>query len=72
MLHCGGGPGPAAVDWLALLDGWVQGKRAPASVSAYQTPGATSGPSQLLCPYPGVARTDGKGGWTCPATKRKG
>jgi feruloyl esterase len=72
MLHCGGGPGPAAVDWLALLDGWVLGKRAPASVIAYQTLGATSGPSQRLCPYPGVARTDGKGGWTCPATKRKG
>ena len=34
MLHCGGGPGPGTVDWLATLDGWVGEKVAPAELTA--------------------------------------
>ena len=28
--------------------------------------------TQLLCPYPAVAHADGKGGWACGLSKRKG
>jgi tannase/feruloyl esterase len=68
MLHCGGGTGPSNVEWLKVLDAWVADKQAPASLTATGAAGA----SQLLCPYPGVARSDGKGGWSCAARKRKG
>ncbi len=67
MLHCAGGNGPGTVDWLGLLDKWVTAKDAPQSVTAT----SVANGSQLLCPYPGVARTDGKGGWAC-STRRKG
>jgi hypothetical protein len=52
MLHCGGGPGPNNVDWLAQLDGWVKGGPAPAELTATGAGGA----SQTLCPYPAVAK----------------
>jgi feruloyl esterase len=69
MLHCRGGAGPGEVDWLDLIDTWVEKGQAPASVEAH----AEQGPqTQLLCPFPGVAKADGKGGWSCPATRRKG
>jgi feruloyl esterase len=65
MLHCGGGPGPGTVDWLATLDRWVGEKAAPGELTAAGAGGA----SQKLCPYPAVARSDGKGGWSCAVRK---
>ena len=66
MLHCRGGAGPGEVDWLGVLDRWVGEGSAPASLTA-----TSSGPeTQLLCPYPAVARSDGKGGWKCSAKAR--
>jgi feruloyl esterase len=63
MLHCGGGPGPSNVDWLAELDQWVVADKAPAAVTA--TAGRSGkGDSQLLCPYPAVAHKVGEG-WVC-------
>jgi feruloyl esterase len=67
MLHCGGGPGPGTVDWLATLDRWVGEKAAPGELTATGAGGA----SQKLCPYPGVARSDGKGGWSCAVARRR-
>ncbi|MEO8115068.1 MAG: tannase/feruloyl esterase family alpha/beta hydrolase [Phenylobacterium sp.] len=66
MLHCGGGPGPGTVDWLTLLDRWVTEKAAPGEVTAT----ASANQSQLLCPYPGVARKEGDA-WRCVAARRK-
>jgi feruloyl esterase len=59
MLHCGGGVSPANADWLSTLDAWVGGA-APARIvadagSAFR-PAAPGSPTQLLCPYPAVAR----------------
>ena len=62
MLHCMGGAGPSQVDWLDVLDRWVETKAAPAALTATTT--ATGGESQLLCPYPGVARKVGDA-WAC-------
>jgi hypothetical protein len=63
MLHCRGGAGPHDVDWLAVLDTWVTAGTAPKELTATSERG--KGETQLLCPYPGVAREDGKGGWRC-------
>ncbi len=60
MLHCGGGPGPGTVDWLAVLDRWVGDKAAPGDLVAT----GAAGVSQTLCPYPGVARRSGET-WSC-------
>jgi hypothetical protein len=65
MLHCAGGPGPSNVDWLSVLDRWVTQNQAPAELTA-------SGPnnaSQLLCPYPAVARRSGDA-WRCAPGRR--
>ena len=67
VLHCGGGAAPGNVDWLSILDKWVVEKAAPAAVTAT----GAGGTSQLVCPYPAVAREDGKGGWACAGPKRK-
>jgi hypothetical protein len=67
MLHCGGGPGPGTVDWLATLDSWVGEKVAPAELTATGAGGA----SQKLCPYPAVARSDGRSAWSCKVAKAK-
>jgi feruloyl esterase len=51
MLHCGGGPGPSDVDWLAVLQDWVKTGQAPGALTAKGAGGA----SQTLCPYPAAA-----------------
>ena len=57
MLHCGGGPGPGQVDWIAALDGWVTEGKAPGPITAEagRNPQAVE-KAQLLCPYPTAAR----------------
>ena len=60
MLHCGGGPGPGAVDWVSHLDAWVTENKAPGELTATGPKDA----SQKLCPYPGVARKSGDA-WRC-------
>ena len=69
MLHCGGGAAPTNVDWLSQLDAWVSENKAPAGVTAATAAGG-SGATQLVCPYPGVARKTGEA-WSCAAAKRK-
>ena len=60
--HCFGGPGPSWVNWLEVLDKWVDTGKAPDEVTAYfldknmQAEG-----SRLLCAYPQVAEYDGSG-----------
>ncbi len=66
MLHCQGGAGPGTVDWLAILDRWVEEKAAPHEVTAT----GAGGSSQLLCPYPGVAKKSGDS-WACSVAKKK-
>lgn len=68
MLHCGGGAGPSTVDWMAVLDKWVAGEAAPGPLTAT----SVANGSQLLCPYPGVARKDGQGDWSCTVARKKG
>ena len=67
MLHCQGGAGPGQVDWLSTLDHWVEEKAAPGALTA----ASQSGETQLLCPYPGVAKKSGES-WACSVAKKKG
>lgn len=72
MLHCGGGLGPSNVDWVALLDTWVEDKKAPTQVTATAARGqAPGGPaSQVLCPFPGVAKKAGDS-YACAVPARR-
>jgi feruloyl esterase len=67
MLHCQGGAGPGQVDWLSILERWVEQNQAPHEVTA----SSPSGETQLLCPYPGVARKSAAG-WACSVGKKAG
>ena len=68
MLHCGGGPGPSNVDWLALLDTWVGSGARPGEVTA--TGGGQA--SQVLCPYPSAARRSGsQASYSCSTPKKR-
>jgi hypothetical protein len=69
MLHCRGGHGPGEVDWLALIDDWVVKGQAPAALTAR----SEAGPTQLLCPYPGVAEGSGDqaSGYRCVVPRSK-
>ncbi|MGZ6037541.1 MAG: tannase/feruloyl esterase family alpha/beta hydrolase [Phenylobacterium sp.] len=73
MLHCGGGVGPSNVDWVAELDSWVNTKKAPGELVAKGGPGQSPGgpPSQVLCPFPGVAKKTGDS-YACAVPKKKG
>jgi hypothetical protein len=73
MNHCAGGPATDQFDMLSALVAWVEQGRAPESViaSARGAGAATVNPevppdwspkrTRPLCPYPKVARYDGKG-----------
>jgi feruloyl esterase len=72
MLHCAGGAGPGVVDWVTVIDDWVSHSKPPAALVAVAGPNKQAkAQSQLICPYPQVAR--GKGdtaaGWRCEAPK---
>ena len=41
MLHCTGGAAPTQVDWVALLENWVERGEAPATATARNAAGAT-------------------------------
>lgn len=62
VLHCAGGKGPSIVNFLEVIDQWVESGEAPTQVTARYSPAndPTSG-SRPLCPYPEVARYDGSG-----------
>ncbi len=62
VLHCSGGPGPDAVDWLGVIQGWVERGEAPARVIASKR--GAEGAVEMrrpLCAYPAAARYDGVG-----------
>ena len=61
VFHCGGGPGPDAVDMIAPLVRWVEGGVAPDRLVARKREGEKVVRTRPLCPYPQVARYTGKG-----------
>lgn len=60
MTHCGGGPALDDIDPLTAIDNWVTKNQAPAYLPAK---GGQAFPekSQPICPFPQVAKYNGKG-----------
>ena len=72
VLHCGGGNGPADVDWMAAITEWTEHARAPEQLVA--TKRDRSGKtvrSRPVCPYPkravysGTGNTDDASSFAC-------
>jgi feruloyl esterase len=51
-LHCGGGPGPSEVDWLATIVDWVENGKAPDRLIASKHQGGKLTMTRPLYPYP--------------------
>ncbi|HVZ22244.1 MAG TPA: tannase/feruloyl esterase family alpha/beta hydrolase, partial [Vicinamibacterales bacterium] len=61
MQHCGGGPGPNQVNYMAVMERWREGGVAPASMEAVHVTNNRVDMTRPLCPYPQVATYKGTG-----------
>lgn len=61
MTHCAGGDGPDQHDSVTAIIDWVEAGKAPESIATRKIEGGQVTRSRPLCPYPKVARYDGKG-----------
>ena len=61
MQHCQGGPGTDTFDALGALEKWVEKGVAPKSIPAAHLTNGEVDLTRPLCPYPQVARYNGKG-----------
>lgn len=61
MGHCRGGEGPDTFDKIGALERWVEKGEAPERIIASQLNNGHVVRTRPLCPYPQVARYDGKG-----------
>ena len=61
MNHCGGGPGPNQVNWMAALERWREKGDAPDHLNATLITGTSVSMTRPLCPYPQVAVYSGTG-----------
>jgi feruloyl esterase len=61
MGHCQGGEGPDTFDALGALEQWVEKGQAPKRIIASQLSNGQVVRTRPLCPYPQVARYNGKG-----------
>jgi feruloyl esterase len=61
MNHCGGGPGPNLVNWMAALERWRENGTAPDRIDAARIGNNRIEVSRPLCAYPQVAVYNGKG-----------
>ncbi len=61
VFHCAGGPGPDRSNMMTTLVNWVEHGTAPDRIVATKRQGDKDTRSRPLCPYPQVAKYDGKG-----------
>jgi hypothetical protein len=61
VAHCGGGIGPDRVDAVTAVIDWVEKNKAPDSLLASKVTNGTVTRTRPLCPYPQVARYEGRG-----------
>ena len=61
MQHCGGGPGPNQVNWMAVLERWRESGKAPDRIEASRVTNNRVDMTRPLCPYPQVAQYTGVG-----------
>jgi feruloyl esterase len=61
MQHCGNGPGPNQVNWMAALERWRESGTAPDRLDASRVTNNRVDMTRPLCPYPQVAQYKGVG-----------
>jgi feruloyl esterase len=61
MNHCGGGPGPNQVNWMAALERWREADVDPDRIEAMRVTNNRVDMTRPLCPYPQVAQYRGVG-----------
>jgi feruloyl esterase len=61
MQHCGGGPGPNQVNYMAALERWREANTAPDQLLAAHVTNNRVDMTRPLCPYPQVAQYKGTG-----------
>jgi feruloyl esterase len=60
-LHCAGGAGPDKADWVAAIDAWVDGGKAPERIVARKVANGVTTRTRPLCAYPQRAVYKGSG-----------
>jgi feruloyl esterase len=61
MGHCSGGEGPDTFDKIAVMEQWVEQGRAPDRIIASHQTAGKPDRTRPLCPYPQMARYQGRG-----------
>lgn len=61
VLHCGGGKGPSGIDWIALIQDWVENGNPPERVVASKVVNGKEMMTRPVFPYPGEAVYSGSG-----------
>ena len=61
MQHCGGGPGPNQINYMAVMERWREGNVAPETMTAYHVTNNRVDMVRPLCAYPQVATYKGAG-----------
>jgi feruloyl esterase len=61
MAHCGGGPGPNQVNWMAALERWRESGVAPNQLIASRVSDNRVNMTRPICPFPQVAHYNGGG-----------
>jgi feruloyl esterase len=61
MGHCQGGAGPDQVHWMAALERWREGGKAPDRIEAARVTGSRVEMTRPLCPWPQIAKYTGTG-----------
>jgi len=61
VLHCGGGPGPQQVDWLELIQDWVEKGNAPERVLVSKKMDGKVVMTRPILPFPRKSIYDGSG-----------
>ena len=61
MQHCGGGPGPNQINYMAIMERWRESNQTPASIEAYHVANNRVDMTRPLCAYPQIATYKGVG-----------
>ena len=61
VLHCGGGTGPDAIDWVKLIQDWVENEKAPERIVLAKIEKGKMIMTRPVFPYPNITVYNGKG-----------
>ena len=56
VFHCAGGPGPDRVDWLSVIESWVEHGTAPTDITATKVDAGQISKTRPICVYPERAK----------------